>query len=52
MIGGLFLLSCTSYVAYPAVIEDALGELVPYITENTTNRVVEPRWTALTLMSG
>lgn len=41
-----------SYVAYPAVIEDALGELVPYITENTTNRVVEPRWTALTLMSG
>ena len=39
-----------SYVAYPAVIEEALGELVPYITENTTNRIVEPRWTALNLL--
>ncbi|MDB9517454.1 Fe(2+) transporter permease subunit FeoB [Roseofilum reptotaenium CS-1145] len=39
-----------SYVAYPAVIEDALAEIVPYLTQNTTNRIVEPRWTALNLL--
>ncbi len=40
----------STYVAYPAVIEDALAELVPYITENSTQRTVEPRWTALNLL--
>ncbi|MDJ1180121.1 Fe(2+) transporter permease subunit FeoB [Roseofilum sp. BLCC_M91] len=39
-----------SYVAYPAVIEDALAEIVPYLTENTTNRIIEPRWSALNLL--
>ncbi len=39
-----------SYVAYPAVIEDALAELVPYIIENSSKRIVEPRWTALNLL--
>ena len=39
-----------SYVAYPAVIEDALAELVPYITEHSSKRIVEPRWTALNLL--
>jgi ferrous iron transport protein B len=39
-----------SFVAYPAVIEDALTELVPYITEHSTQRIVEPRWTALNLL--
>ncbi|MDJ1172730.1 Fe(2+) transporter permease subunit FeoB [Roseofilum capinflatum] len=39
-----------SYVGYPAVIEDALAEIVPYLTEVTTNRIVEPRWTALNLL--
>ncbi|MDY7020383.1 MAG: Fe(2+) transporter permease subunit FeoB [Cyanobacteriota bacterium] len=38
------------YVAYPAVIEDALSELVPYITERSSTRTVEPRWTALNLL--
>lgn len=40
----------SSYVAYPAVIEDALAELVPYITEHSTKRIVEPRWTAVNLL--
>lgn len=39
-----------SYVGYPPVIEDALAEIVPYLTEKTTNRIVEPRWTALSLL--
>jgi ferrous iron transport protein B len=39
-----------SFVAYPAVIEDALSEIVPYITEHSSKRVVEPRWTALNLL--
>jgi ferrous iron transport protein B len=39
-----------SYVAYPAVIEDALAEIVPYITEHSSKRIVEPRWTALNLL--
>ncbi|MEL7039152.1 MAG: Fe(2+) transporter permease subunit FeoB, partial [Cyanobacteria bacterium J06592_8] len=38
------------YVAYPAVIEDALSELVPYITEHSPVRSVEPRWTAINLL--
>lgn len=38
------------YVAYPAVIEEALAELVPYITAHSSHRIVEPRWTALTLL--
>lgn len=40
----------SSYVAYPAVIEDALAELIPYITEHSRKRIVEPRWTALNLL--
>ncbi|MGK7931208.1 MAG: Fe(2+) transporter permease subunit FeoB [Microcystaceae cyanobacterium] len=40
----------SSYVAYPAVIEDALTEIVPYITEHSSQRIVEPRWTALNLL--
>ncbi|MEA5520210.1 Fe(2+) transporter permease subunit FeoB [Limnoraphis robusta] len=38
------------YVAYPAVIEDALNELIPYITQHSHLRIVEPRWTALNLL--
>ncbi|ERT09614.1 ferrous iron transport protein B [Lyngbya aestuarii BL J] len=38
------------YVAYPAVIEDAINELIPYITEHSHLRIVEPRWTALNLL--
>jgi ferrous iron transport protein B len=38
------------YVAYPAVIEDALAEIVPYITKNSRQRIVEPRWTAINLL--
>jgi ferrous iron transport protein B len=44
------LTNSVSYVAYPAVIEEALEELVSYITENSTKRIVEPRWTALSLL--
>lgn len=32
------------------MIEDALAELVPYITEHSSKRIVEPRWTALNLL--
>ncbi|NEO25510.1 MAG: Fe(2+) transporter permease subunit FeoB [Kamptonema sp. SIO4C4] len=39
-----------AYVAYPAVIEDALAELVPYVSEHSQARTVEPRWTALNLL--
>lgn len=39
-----------TYVAYPAVIEDAIAQLVPYIREHSPNRAVDPRWTALKLM--
>jgi ferrous iron transport protein B len=41
--------SATS-IAYPAVIEEALHELVPYITTHSSKRIVEPRWTALNLL--
>lgn len=44
------LTNSVSYVAYPAVIEEALEELVAYISENSSKRMVEPRWTALSLL--
>ncbi len=38
------------YIPYPHVIEQALTEIEAYITENTTSRVVEPRWVAVNLL--
>jgi ferrous iron transport protein B len=40
------------YIAYPAVIEDALVEIIPYIyiTHNSSQRMIEPRWTAINLL--
>jgi ferrous iron transport protein B len=40
----------SAYIAYPAVIEDALAEIVPYINKHSSKRIVEPRWTALNLL--
>ena len=39
-----------SYIAYPAVIEDALTEIISYISQHGGKRLVEPRWTALNLL--
>ncbi|GCE61173.1 Fe(2+) transporter permease subunit FeoB [Microcystis aeruginosa] len=39
-----------AYVAYPAVIEEALSEIVAYINDHSSKRIVEPRWTALNLL--
>lgn len=39
-----------AYVAYPAVIEEALNEIVAYIDDHSSKRIVEPRWTALNLL--
>jgi len=39
-----------AYVAYPAVIEEALAELVTNIRENRRKSLLEPRWTALNLL--
>jgi len=39
-----------AYVAYPAVIEEALNEIVAYINDHSSKRIVEPRWTALNLL--
>lgn len=39
-----------TYVAYPAAIEDALAELVPFIQEHSPKNTVEPRWRALKLL--
>ncbi|MGC9503120.1 Fe(2+) transporter permease subunit FeoB [Baaleninema sp.] len=39
-----------TYVAYPAVVEDAIAELVPYIEERRSKTYVDPRWTALKLL--
>ncbi len=39
------------YVAYPAVLEDALADLMPLVLEGSTNPTVEPRWTALKLLA-
>jgi ferrous iron transport protein B len=44
------LLVPPTYVAYPAVIEDAIAKLVPFIKEHSPNRTVDPRWTALKLL--
>ncbi|MCC3527112.1 MAG: Fe(2+) transporter permease subunit FeoB [Microcoleus sp. PH2017_22_RUC_O_B] len=40
----------SAYVAYPAVIEDAIAQLVPHIEKNSPNRCVDARWTALKLL--
>jgi ferrous iron transport protein B len=40
----------STYVAYPAVIEDAITELVPFIREHSPKRTVDARWTALKLL--
>ncbi|MBF2063222.1 MAG: Fe(2+) transporter permease subunit FeoB [Calothrix sp. C42_A2020_038] len=40
----------TTYVAYPAVIEDAIAELVPFINEHSSNHAVDARWKALKLL--
>ncbi len=40
----------TTYVAYPAVIEDAITQLIPFINEHTSNRAVDARWKALKLL--
>lgn len=40
----------SSYVAYPAVIEDAIAELGSYINKHSSKRIVDPRWTALNLL--
>lgn len=44
------LTHASGYVAYPPVIESALADLVPYITEHSQKRIVEPRWTAVNLL--
>ncbi len=44
------LLVPPTYVAYPAVIEDAIAQLIPFIQERSPNRAVDPRWTALKLL--
>ncbi len=41
---------CSSYVAYPTAIEEALGELIPYINQQGFKGKVEPRWIALNLL--
>jgi ferrous iron transport protein B len=40
----------STYVAYPAVIEDAITELLPFIREHSPNRAIDARWTALKLL--
>ncbi|MGB3265088.1 MAG: FeoB small GTPase domain-containing protein, partial [Microcoleus sp.] len=37
-------------VAYPAVIEDAIAQLIPHIEQHSPNRKVDARWTALKLL--
>ncbi len=46
----LDLLVPPTYVAYPAVIEDAIAQVVPFIIQHSPNRTVDPRWTALKLL--
>jgi ferrous iron transport protein B len=40
----------SAYVAYPAVIEDAIAQLIPHIQQHSPNRSVDARWTALKLL--
>ena len=40
----------SAYVAYPAVIEDAIAQLIPHIEKHSPNRAVDARWTALKLL--
>lgn len=40
----------SAYVAYPAVIEDAIAQLIPHIEQHSPNRQVDARWTALKLL--
>ncbi|MCC3599828.1 MULTISPECIES: Fe(2+) transporter permease subunit FeoB [unclassified Microcoleus] len=37
-------------VAYPAVIEDAIAQLIPHIQQHSPNRSIDARWTALKLL--
>jgi ferrous iron transport protein B len=39
-----------AYVAYPAVIEEALTQLIPLVENNIRDREVKPRWVALNLL--
>jgi len=39
-----------SYVAYPPVLEDAIAQVMPIVMEQSPDRAVEPRWTALKLL--
>jgi len=40
----------SAYVAYPAVIEDAIAQLIPHIEQHSPNRKADARWTALKLL--
>ncbi|WP_293355681.1 MULTISPECIES: Fe(2+) transporter permease subunit FeoB [unclassified Microcoleus] len=40
----------SAYVAYPAVIEDAIAQLIPHIQQHSPNRSIDARWTALKLL--
>ncbi|MCU0542413.1 MAG: Fe(2+) transporter permease subunit FeoB [Oscillatoriaceae cyanobacterium Prado104] len=40
----------SAYVAYPAVIEDAIAQLIPHIEQHSPNYKVDARWTALKLL--
>lgn len=39
-----------TYVAYPAVIEDGIAQLVPFVQKHSPNRPIDARWTALKLL--
>jgi ferrous iron transport protein B len=39
------------YVAYPAVLEDALADLIPLVIERSGEQAIEPRWSALKLLA-
>jgi ferrous iron transport protein B len=38
-------------IPYPAAVEEALQELVPWVTKHGRHRVVNPRWIALNLLA-
>lgn len=39
-----------TFVVYPAVLEDAIHQLEPYIQQNRHSHGISPRWTALKLL--
>lgn len=39
-----------TYVPYPAVMEEALAELVPFVRERSANEAIAPRWKAVKLL--